>query len=290
MAIGAFLWSTDSIFRAQVVGQYDATFIVLMNHLVCLPPVVFILFKHRNEFRKLTRKSVFSFFLLSAGSSVLAMILFTESFATAGNYTVPVLIQKIQPFITIIAARLFLKERLRSSFYPWALAAIIGTYFIAFDSFSPFQSVGQTPLRPMLLAFGSAAIWGVGTVAGRSLTARHSFQFVTAFRYLAGTIILGSYMLSQNRLGPIATVFPKDLLPFCLMAIGPGFAALWIYYRGLTQTEASVATLCELSFPLGAIAMNWIFLGSVLTLGQMVGAAILLVSVTAFSVQQGRRP
>lgn len=286
VAIGAFLWSTDSVFRSQVIGHYDATFIVLMNHLLCLVPVVILLWIKRHEFRNLSLKSAASFFFLSAGSSVLAMILFTKAFATAGNYTVPVLIQKTQPFITILAARLFLKERLRPTFFPWAVAAIIGAYLLAFNGLSPFHELQKESLHPMLLAFGAAAIWGIGTVAGRSLTNRHSFQFVTAFRYLAGTVVLAAYVVISQTPAPLMAAFSQDLYPFAMMALGPGFIALWIYYRGLAQTKASIATLCELSYPLGAIVLNWLLLGSALSSMQIIGASLLIIAVTGLSFQQ----
>ena len=60
-----------------------------------------------------------------------------------------------------------------------------------------------------------------------------------------------------------------------------GFFALLIYYYGLRHTKASVATLMELGYPLALTVVNWKFLGITLSLWQIIGTLILLVSVTA---------
>jgi drug/metabolite transporter (DMT)-like permease len=55
--------------------------------------------------------------------------------------------------------------------------------------------------------------------------------------------------------------------------------ALFIYYKGLENTSASVATLAELGFPMAAIFVNWIFLDATLSAVQLLGVAILLSGV-----------
>ncbi len=66
-----------------------------------------------------------------------------------------------------------------------------------------------------------------------------------------------------------------------IIALVTGFFALWLYYYGLRTTKASVATLMELGYPLALTVVNWKFLGITLEPWQIVGALILLASVTA---------
>ena len=286
VASGAFLWATDSYFRAQVVAQWSPYLIVLINHLLCAFFFGPALWFSRREFRALKGPSWFSLLMLSGGSSVLAMVLFTQAFATAGNFTVPILIQKVQPMVTIIAARIFLKERLKPRFLFWALLAMAGAWLVAFEDKNVFSGVSGTPISSALCAFGAAAIWGIGTVAGRSLTSNHSFHFVTAARYFFGSIIMVTWLSLTGEIAQIGPAISTNFYPFLMMALGPGYIALWIYYWGLSRTRASVATLCELAFPLGAIALNWLTLGSVLSLLQMIGAGMLLAAVTVLGWQQ----
>src|SRR5690606_10834118 len=81
--------------------------------------------------------------------------------------------------------------------------------------------------------------------------------------------------------------FHADLRIFVPMALGPGLLALFIYYFGLKRATAAAATFAELAFPVGAIVVNWIFLDSVLSLAQIVGAALLLGCVSLMGLNQG---
>ncbi len=52
--------------------------------------------------------------------------------------------------------------------------------------------------------------------------------------------------------------------------------ALWIYYKGLKRTPASVATIVELAFPLTAVFIDYFVYDTVLTGCQYLAAAVLL--------------
>jgi drug/metabolite transporter (DMT)-like permease len=69
-----------------------------------------------------------------------------------------------------------------------------------------------------------------------------------------------------------------------IIALLTGFFALLIYYYGLRHTKASVATLMELGYPLALTVVNWKFLGITLDFWQIVGALVLLASVTGITL------
>jgi drug/metabolite transporter (DMT)-like permease len=81
---------------------------------------------------------------------------------------------------------------------------------------------------------------------------------------------------------------PEDTKNFIIMALVPGLLALSIYYLGLKKTPASIATLCELSFPFGAVIINWIYLDSPLTMTQIIGSVILIFSVTILNFPKNK--
>ena len=58
----------------------------------------------------------------------------------------------------------------------------------------------------------------------------------------------------------------------------PGLVALLLYYRGLSGTKASYATLAEISFPASAVVLNWAFLGVAVSTNQILGFALLAAS------------
>ena len=56
---------------------------------------------------------------------------------------------------------------------------------------------------------------------------------------------------------------------------------LLLYYRGLSGTKASYATLAEISFPASAVILNWVFLGAGVSANQILGFALLWGAILA---------
>ena len=49
--------------------------------------------------------------VIGAGSSAVATILFTQAFVVGTDFVTPVVLQKVQPIVAVIAARIILGER-----------------------------------------------------------------------------------------------------------------------------------------------------------------------------------
>jgi drug/metabolite transporter (DMT)-like permease len=290
VAAGAFLWATDSIWRSQVVGHYPATFIVFFNHLICLTITLPLLLRRWRVLGTLRAQDWAALLYIAVCGSALAMVLFTRAFAATSNYTIPILIQKLQPVFAILLARWLLKERLGPRFGLWATLAAVGAYLVSFGATNAFTALSQAELEPVLNALAAAVIWGGTTVAGRHLLGRVDGPFVTAARFSLASVALLVLVVAQDGLAPMTTAWGRDFRPFAMMALFSGMLPLLIYYIGLKRTRASVASLAELAFPVGAIAINWLVLATPMSAAQLAGAALLLTAVTALSLGQRTRP
>ncbi len=71
---------------------------------------------------------------------------------------------------------------------------------------------------------------------------------------------------------PLAALL-KWLVIFKLIILG-----MYFYYKGLKLISARACALAEMFFPFSAVVINWIFLGAKLSMVQIVGAIILLIS------------
>ncbi len=179
---------------------------------------------------------------VGAGSSALATWLFTLAFG-GGDPLTPLVLQKLQPLIAILAARLFLGERIRGRFWFFAVPALIGTWLIAFADPLHIQLKGA---EAALLAIGAAVLWAAGTVLGRRLSVAYAPTTVTTLRYAVG--LPASLVIAVIVGGPF-TVALADVPGLAGLALIPGLLALSLYYRGLQRTPAARATLAELAFP-----------------------------------------
>ena len=149
--------------------------------------------------------------------------------------------------------------------------------------------VSVSQLAPALLAVGAAALWGMGTVLGRRLSARMEFRDLTAWRFAIGMPVAGLIWILQEG-APVGISDGQDGLAIVVLALVPGLAAMLLYYRGLSRTPASAATIAELAFPLSAAAVNYVAFGAVLTSSQWLGMLVLAGAITWMSLLGARDP
>jgi drug/metabolite transporter (DMT)-like permease len=286
--LASLFWAADAPFRKPLlVGGLGAGFVALLEHLFNSLAALPGLIKRRNEFSKLTIKIWIGLIYIGAGASALAAILFVKGAVLMNyNFTVAALLQKFQPLFAILLAAIFLKEKVSAKFWLLALPALIGAYLVSFGVTSPFlllTSAGSFAWHGPALAILAAVLWAGGTVMGRSLLKDLDFEFVTAMRFIFGLVFLVVYVLAFEKMqfNLMTALYWKNTF---IIAMLTGFFALSIYYYGLKNTKASVATLMELGYPLALTAVNWKFLGIVLNTWQILGAVLLLVSVTILAL------
>lgn len=271
VAAGAALWGTDGLFRRTLAFEMPAPVVVFWEHLILVAVTLPFLIRFFRNRPKLTGKDLTALLFVGAGASALATVLFTEAF-TYGDPTTPLLIQKTQPVIAVLGAYLLLGERLLPRYGWYFLFAVSGAYLISFPDPTAVQ---LSQLAPALLALGAAALWGMGTVLGRHLTKKIPTNQLTALRFAIGLPSALVILLLRNEAAIALEVTPSEFGALILLSLIPGLAALMIYYKGLSTTPASSATLAELAFPLTAILIGWSVFDTVPTATQWVGIALL---------------
>ena len=279
VAAGAALWGTDGLFRRTLALEMPATVVVFWEHLILVAITIPFLIRFLRNRPKLTGKDIVALLFVGAGASAVATILFTQAFSY-GDPTTPLLIQKIQPVIAVLGAYLLLGERLLPRYGWYFLFAVGGAYLI---SFPDPTSVGISQLAPALYALGAAALWAMGTVLGKHLTHKIPPSELTSLRFAIGLPTALVILLLRNETSVAADVGLSEFGALFLLALIPGLAALLLYYRGLTTTPASSATLAELAFPLTAILIGWSVFDAVPTGTQWLGIVTLSTTIVIMS-------
>ena len=286
VALGAALWGTDAVFRRGLALELPATTLVYLEHVVLVALTAPLLWRSRDQYRRLGRADWLAVLVVGAGASALATVMFTAAFQY-GDPTTPLLLQKVQPLIAIGAAALILGERLLPRFAWFLVGGVVGAYLVAF---ADPADVSITALVPALLALGAATFWGLGTVLGRHLMSKISFTALTALRFAVALPVLAVVLLVRSGESLLPVVSAADMGAVVLLALVPGLAALLLYYQGLRSTPASAATLAELAFPLSAVGFNYLVFDTVLTGTQWVGMTLLAATITTMTwlSQRGR--
>ncbi|MNO61017.1 putative inner membrane transporter yiJE [compost metagenome] len=292
VVLGAALWGVDPLFRIILLKSLTSAQIVLLEHVIialCVGPT---LWKNRRELLGVKWKQIGALLFISWGGSALATILFTNGLAN-GNANAVLLLQKLQPLFAIIMARFILKERLPRNFSFLFLIALAGTYLLTFGFKIPLGHWGEFVQIGSLLSLGAAALWGGSTVMGRMMVGEMKYETVTALRFILALPLLMAFTWNEGAAWTLPTeAGPLSLLSINLLAqaLLPGLLSLLVYYKGLTTTKASVATLAELSFPMVGVAVNWIALGEPVTTAQIVGFVLIWLALFVISRQTESSP
>ncbi len=279
--LAALLWATDAPFRIHLTKELSSSFIVLAEHFVDVVFILPVLILGFSELKKLRLKEWAAVLFIAVAGSALASIAFTEAFRYV-NPSVAILLQKLQPVIAIGLAAAILREGTDRLFWLYALLAIGGAYLISFPNLIPQTYPGEAwnaNAIGVILALVAALFWGASTVLGKFVLRRASFRIMTALRFVLAFVFLLALNIFQGTIPEWSTVTPTDYLYIGIIAITSGVVSLFLYYKGLEGTRASVATIAELGFPLAAVLVNWFFLDAALSPVQMGGMAILLFSV-----------
>lgn len=279
VAAAAALWGTDALLRKPLAGQLPAATVVCWEHLIIVVLLAPWVPAALRALRAASARERWALVGIGAGASAVATVLFTQALQL-GDPITPLVLQKLQPVIVIVVAMALLGERLRPGYWMFATPALVGAWLMAFAD--PFD-VHPRAAAAALLAIAAAALWAVGTVLGRLVSARLGSRDVTVLRFVIGLPAAFLMVLAQG--APVA-VSGTQLGPLVALALIPGLLGLALYYVGLRATAASRATLAELAFPVTAALLGVTVLGGSLSATQWVGLLIVAASVTALGLRE----
>ncbi len=284
--ISALLWGTDSLFSYSLTSRIDATWIVLIEHLgIFLLAPTYLKATEKGLFKLGWKEWIFAV-IIGAGGGALATVLFTASFKYV-HPSVAILLQKLQPIITVMIASVFLGEKPSSSFYPWALLGLGSAIVLSFPDLN-FQFMFEPQnlqAQGVGLAIASATIWSVTTVAGKRVLQTTSTEVATFWRYFFGLVTLILLVYAGDIPFPNEVLSDRPIqLALIYLTIMTGIVPMLAYYAGLSRTSASIATFVELAYPLSAIGLNAWLAHQHLSPMQMGAAGLLLFSMTMLSL------
>lgn len=293
--IACFTWALDTLIRYPLLGAgYSTLQIVLIEHLTLVLFVSPMLWHYRHVYRHMSISGFSSLFFIGGIGSAIGTLAFTEAFHYL-NPTVVILLQKLQPIVAILLAYWVLKERIEGRFLQWAAVILLGSFVMMWpdlralsnaqwhyssDTLSLFKGYGYTLIAVMA--------WGAATVCGKYLSHQNiPANAIMSGRFFAGLLVLLPMALAQS--DSLFIMTPMDLSLVVIMALLSGFIGMWFYYQGLKTIHAQLATLAELSFPVFAAVINWVFLDMGLTGYQIIGGMMLILGNIGLRIKQLRK-
>jgi len=285
VSFAASLWAFDGIIFRPYLFNLPVPLVVFIETFIVTIILLPLLFKYREMLSELNLKDWLSFLGVAVlggavGTMAITKALFYVNFI---NLSIVVFIQKLQPVFAISLAALLLKEKLTGTFIFWASVAIIGAYIIAFGFNLPIIGTESKTLEASLFALLAAFSFGSSTVLSKRALRNVSFELATYLRFSITAIIMAVLVIVTSSYESFVIITETQMLVFFLIAFSTGGPAILVYYYGLKNLNASVATICELVFPLTAVILEYFVHGKILSPVQWIGAFLLVISILKVS-------
>ncbi|KKP59254.1 MAG: DMT superfamily drug/metabolite permease [Candidatus Magasanikbacteria bacterium GW2011_GWC2_34_16] len=279
VAFAALLWSLDGTFLRPQLFALPSTLLVLLEHtlgFVVLAPFLWIF---RAQLKLITKKQWLTIFWVALFGGALGTTFMTKALFLTGfkDISVVILLQKFQPIFAITLAVIMLKERFPRRFYFYSIVAIIGGYFVTFKDPTTISSIASTSYLIAIYSLLAAFAWGSSTTFGKYSIKNINYGLLAALRF--GFTVLIMLIPAYKYLSNLNTVNSAQWSTLVVIVFTSGALAMYLYYYGLKKIPASLATLCELAWPVSAVIFDYFLNHNVLSATQIVGGFVLIASI-----------
>ena len=188
----------------------------------------------------------------------------TVAIGTMTYYLAPILVLFLAPFV--------LGERLSKKQIGMALLAPIGLGLIVFSSAESPQVVYNHKLG-LLCGLGAAVFYAMLIFCNKKLSKIDNLD-KTLIQLLAASVVLSPVLMVHHDFGAVVANLPMLLI---LGIVHTGLAC-YFYFAGLKETPTQLTAVLSYIDPVSAIFFAALFLGEPLTIMQLMGTAVVLVS------------
>ncbi|MFZ4463120.1 MAG: DMT family transporter [Bacteroidales bacterium] len=286
IAFSAVLWGFDGAVLTPRLYNLDVVYVVFILHLLPFLLMNIVMPREYRHLRTMPSKDILIFALISltggaVGTLAIVKALFLMNF---NHLSSVILLQKLQPVFAILLATTFLKEKIRPNFIYWAALAVAGGYFLTFGWALPDMKTDQKTVYASLLALLATFSFSSSTVLSKKILGTYNFKTSTFFRYGFTSFIMLIFMTIAGDFTQFKLTTNDNWLFIGIIGLTTGSGAILLYYYGLKKVKASLATICELMFPISAVFFDYLINKSLLSPVQWLAAIVMVFAILKLSL------
>ncbi len=286
IAFSAVLWGFDGAVLTPRLYNLDVVYVVFILHLLPFLLMNIVMPREYRHLRTMPSKDILIFALISltggaVGTLAIVKALFLMNF---NHLSSVILLQKLQPVFAILLATTFLKEKIRPNFIYWAALAVAGGYFLTFGWALPDMKTDQKTVYASLLALLATFSFSSSTVLSKKILGTYNFKTSTFFRYGFTSFIMLIFMIIAGDFTQFKLTTNDNWLFIGIIGLTTGSGAILLYYYGLKKVKASLATICELMFPISAVFFDYLINKSLLSPVQWLAAIVMVFAILKLSL------
>lgn len=159
-----------------------------------------------------------------------------------------------------------------------ALAGLVGVALLVLRAEARLDLVG------VAAALGTAAAMAAGVVLTKRWDRPAPLLATTGWQLTAGGLLLAPVALLVEG-PPPPDLTAANLVGFGYLSLVGTAVAYAVWFRGLQALPVTEVTLLGLLSPVVATALGWLVLGQTLTLGQLLGALVVLAALVTAQIR-----
>lgn len=268
--------STKIILESFTLGTY-------ISIRFFLSAVIFFFICLKKGFPKYSRQTNKKLFLLSFFQPFLYFIFETAGLSRTSASLASLLIAII-PVIVLIVARIIIKEKISRKNIFGIILSFLGIFFLVTGGKLEIPGESGTFIGNLMIlgAVFSAAFY---IVLGRNLGGEVSSFHLTASQIFYGALFFLPFFFLNLKSMNWAEIAPIALGALGFNTVCSTLGAFLLYNHGLTRLSAARASLFLNAVPLVTALTAWAVLGETLTLFQIGGGGLVIVSVLLTSIR-----
>lgn len=194
-------------------------------------------------------------------------LLFIAAYRLPGG--VAATIGAVQPLLVTVLASHWIGEKLTLSRLVASVTGLAGVALLVLQAQVRLDAVG------VAAALGGAIAMATGVVLTKKWGRPDTLLATTSWQLVAGGLFLAPFTILAE--GPLpATLTLPNVVGYLYLGIIGTALAYTLWFRGLHLLPASTTAMLGLLSPLVATLAGWALVGQTLTVGQMIGATIIL--------------
>ena len=212
-----------------------------------------------------------------SGIAIVANWLMLFASYSKASIAISTAVYNVQPFLLVMLASLFLKEKITAPKLGWLTLAFLGV--LAIVAAHADNRTGDDYLLGVLLATGAAFFYAVAALLIKRLQGMPP-HLIALIQVISGAILLAPFMFDQS--------IPASGMSWAALAsLGVVHTGLMyiLLYGAIQKLPTALTGALSFIYPIAAIGVDWIAFDHRLGLLQWVGVAVILFA--ALGMQRG---
>jgi len=269
--LASIMWAIEPIL---VKLSYETSDFIQTNTIraifALLVAFVYIIIKQKPKELKISKKDVAPMIYIALVATLFADFMYVYSLSQVPVVNA-VIIGHLQPvFIVIFGIFILKSDKLNSFDYIGISLMIISGVLVATGTLENLMNFRIGSIGDLFVLSATIA-WATTAIVTRKYVKHINTGVLAFYRFSIAAVVLSIYLIINNRF---------FIVNYYQVAVGiiVGLGTV-LYYESLTRIKAAQTSALELSTPLFATILAFLFLYEVPTVMQLIGVALLLIGL-----------